>query len=529
MPPFLENHAGGEATMKANLKTTLLAVAISVFAVQPAQGQSAQALIEQAAKAMGGLPALRALNNQAVESEGKQFDSSSTARPLGPTKQISTFHYSLTRDLKQPRLRLQWNGRNSARNQAVHFAEIIDGAAGVLLEDESTGSKPSLLHAGRLATRLREEKRSAVKLILLAAANKSLRRLDDAEIDGIRYALVAFTDSEDTFRVYFDENTRLPVQCEILEDDPLEGDSSYLLRYGDWRKVDDILLPFSLRYELNGKVLQEEQLRSVQHNLTFIADPYNVPAEFRAHKTDVTPIASQWILRRVAGNVSYHDLGRPPAIQWITLAVGVYKMSGSSHATIVIEMNDHLIAVEGPLYEARTAPVIRSIKERFADKPIRYVIPTHHHLDHAGGIRAFMAEGAIVVTPFIAGEFYRRVAKAPHTRRPDSLERVKSPVVIETFGGGFRSLADGKRTVEIHPMPTAHAEDLVVVYLPAEKMVIEADHISPRNGQVRPAPLVREFVNGLDRLGLEVDTIVGIHGDSAPMRAARAAAQVVKK
>ena len=28
-----------------------------------------------------------------------------------------------------------------------------------------------------------------------------------------------------------------PTQTDILDDDPLEGDTSYLLRYGDWRKV----------------------------------------------------------------------------------------------------------------------------------------------------------------------------------------------------------------------------------------------------------------------------------------------------
>ena len=80
---------------------------------------------------------------------------------------------------------------------------------------------------------------------------------------------------------------------------------------------------------------------------------------FATEKTDVTPIASQWILRRVAGNVSYQDLGRPPSIEWTQLANGVHKIGGSSHATIVVEMRDHLIAVEGPLYEARTAPVVQ--------------------------------------------------------------------------------------------------------------------------------------------------------------------------
>ena len=95
---------------------------------------------------------------------------------------------------------------------------------------------------------------------------------------------------------------------------------------------------------------------------------------------------------------------------------------------------------------------------------------------------------------------------------------------VAPVGGGPRVLTDGTRRVEVYPLPTSHAEDLVVVYLPAEKIVIEADHISPRNGQVRPAPAVKEFMAGLDRLNLDVATVVGIHGDSAPIQAARAGA-----
>ena len=512
--------------MSKSIVRLLVLAVLSVFTVSAAaRAQSAQALIRETAKTMGGIAALRAIKNQVVESEGKQFDSSSTPRPLGPTRQISTFRSSLTRDLTQPRIRLEWESRNSARGETIRFVEVIDGSAGLLQEGEAKTAKQTRLHPGRLVTRLREEKRAPVNLILAATANKTLQRLADAELDGVKYQVVSFKDGDDKFRVYLDPKSHLPTQTDILEDDPLEGDSSYLLRYGDWRKVDQIVMPFSLRYELNGRALQEEQIKSVQNNVAFVTDPFNVPQAIRTGKTDVTPIASQWILRRVAGNVSYQDLGRPPSIEWTQLANGVHKIGGSSHATIVVEMRDHLIAVEGPLYEARTGPVVKAIKERFPGKPIRYVIPTHHHLDHAGGIRAFMAEGAIVVSPFSARDFYARVAKAPHTRQPDSLEKARTPVVIESFGGGPRVLTDGARRVEIYPLPTSHAEDLVVVYLPAEKIVIEADHISPRNGQVRAAPAVKELVAGLDQLNLDVTTIVGIHGDSAPIQAARAAAQ----
>jgi glyoxylase-like metal-dependent hydrolase (beta-lactamase superfamily II) len=242
----------------------------------------------------------------------------------------------------------------------------------------------------------------------------------------------------------------------------------------------------------------------------------------RKEKPDAKPVASQWILRRVAGGVSYQDMGRPAEIEWVELAPGVHKIQGSSHATIVVVMKDYLVAVEGPLYEERTAPVIRSIKAKFPGKSIRYVIPTHHHLDHAGGIRAFMAEGAIVVVPFNAERFYEKVARAPHTRRPDTLERNKAVVTIEAFGGGKKIIGDESHTVEVHPLPLPHADDLVVVYLPKEKLLIEADHVSPRDGKVRPGPRVDEFIPALDKLHLEVATIVGIHGDQASLAAAKA-------
>ena len=276
---------------------------------------------------------------------------------------------------------------------------------------------------------MREETRNPAKLILVALGQKSLQDRGAAELDGKPMALLSFVENGDEFRIDIDRQSKLPVQSEILEDDPLEGDSSYTVRYGDWRKIDGVMLPFSLRYELNGRELQEEQIKSIpitprsQMSLRH-------PGSVRNQKSDVTPIASQWILRRVAGNVSYQDWDGAGHRMG---AAGARRAQnpGSSHATIVVEMSDHLVAIEGPLYEARTAPVVKSIKEHFPGKPIRYVIPTHHHLDHAGGIRAFMAEGATLIVPFNAKEFYTKVAHAPHTRKPDSLERNKSAFVLE--------------------------------------------------------------------------------------------------
>lgn len=492
----------------------------------PAQAQSAdaKALLEEAAKAMGGWPALRSLKNQVVESEGKQFEHAQAKRPGGPGRETTHFRYTITRDLSQPRLRLEWDAKILyPRDDSLRYLEIIDGADGLLQEGApGAGGKQSRLHAARLATRLREEKRAPAKIILVALGQKGLQRLPDVEQDGKSHRVLAFKDSGDEFRVYLDSKTKLPARVEILEDDPLEGDSLFTLRYADWRKADGVMLPFSLRYEINGRPLQEEQIKSVRHNVALGADTFAVPAAIRSEKADARPIASQWLLRRVGPNLSYQDVGRNPSVELVRLADGVHHVLGSTHNSVIIEMKDHLVVVEAPLYEERSQAVIKTIKERFPGKPIRSLIQTHHHIDHSGGIRAFMAEGAVLLVPAISTEFYTRVAKAPHTLRPDSLQKRPLALVIESHTGR-RVLSDGSRQIEIIPLPTAHADDFQIVYLPREKILIEADHVSPRKNQIRPAPLAKEMLQGIEQLNLDVGTIAGIHGDTGDMQGLRAA------
>ena len=72
------------------------------------------------------------------------------------------------------------------------------------------------------------------------------------------------------------------------------------------------MLPFSLRYELNGRALQEEQIKSIRHNAALAANVFAIPESVRSQKTDAKPIGSQWILRRVAGNVSYQNRAARP-------------------------------------------------------------------------------------------------------------------------------------------------------------------------------------------------------------------------
>lgn len=70
----------------ASIARLLTIISLSVIGTAPlcAQSMSAKAILYRAVNAMGGMAALRAVKNQVVESEGKQFDSSSMATCVRP-------------------------------------------------------------------------------------------------------------------------------------------------------------------------------------------------------------------------------------------------------------------------------------------------------------------------------------------------------------------------------------------------------------------------------------------------------------
>jgi hypothetical protein len=96
-----------------------------------------------------------------------------------------------------------------------------------------------------------------------------------------------------------------------------------------------------------------------------------------------------------------------------------------------------------------------------------------------------------------------------------------------------RVLTSGARNVEIHHIAgSKHSESMLMVYLPREKMLIEADLYSPpapNATTIPPSPFAANLVENIDRLGLNVETIVPIHGRVVPMSDLRAASKPAAK
>ena len=162
-----------------------------------------------------------------------------------------------------------------------------------------------------------------------------------------------------------------------------------------------------------------------------------------------------------------------------TLATGVYYLTGTNAHTIAIDQSDHIVAVEAPTNEARSQAVIAKIKETIPNKPIRYVINSHVHFDHAGGLRTYVDEGATVVTHQMNRPYFEQAWAAPRTLNPDRLAQSKKEAKFETVTDRH-VLTDKNRNIEIHSIANSgHNDAFIMVYLPKEKILIEGDAFTP--------------------------------------------------
>jgi glyoxylase-like metal-dependent hydrolase (beta-lactamase superfamily II) len=204
------------------------------------------------------------------------------------------------------------------------------------------------------------------------------------------------------------------------------------------------------------------------------------------------------------------------------LADGVYWIKGGQWHSVAIDQADHIVVVDAPIDEARSLAVIAKVKETIPNKPIKYVINTHAHFDHAGGLRTYVDEGATIVTMPMNQTFYERAWREPRTLNPDRLTQSGKTPRFEPVLNGKAVLSNGRRAIEIHEqVGTAHNDAIVMVYLPKEKILIQVD---AWNTEAVTAPYLDtiggDFVNpymvnlyeNILRLKLDVAQIVPLHG-----------------
>src|SRR5438876_3209489 len=319
-----------------------------------------------------------------------------------------------------------------------------------------------------------------------------------------RATLVSFT-AMGKYRVngtFNDENMLELVQTWV--GNPVYGDMLYELRYTNYKDFGGVKFPTLLH------IHQGDPRLSVAHNSMEIT------------VTDVQP------------NVTVPAITVPDAVKRATapveraesqkLADGVWLIAGGTHNSLAVDFRDIVAVIEAPLNEDRSLAVIGEVTKLIPNKPIKYVVNTHHHFDHTGGLRTYLAQGATIITHQANREYYENVLfnPAPRTLQADRFSTFypyfsggRRPLPIETVNQKY-VISDGTRTVDLYPVQGLnHAATMLLVYFPKEKILVNADLYSPP-AQGAPVPAVnanmRTLQQNIQRLKLDVAQHVPIHG-----------------
>lgn len=493
-------------------------------------------LVDRALAALGGVDSLRALRSASIKGTVKHWEPEQSHVPGGEPRFAAESSFDTTYDFVNRRTRIDWVKKFAYPSpRTFTFTEVVTPDAGYVLGIDSNGrnaqnrqmNPPQHTMSGlRLATSQRELRRTSPALLLEMRDNLSrVTRTTDFAAGGVSLPALTY-DAGNNMRyiVMFDAQSGLPVRIRTLDYDNMWGDVNYDLVLAEWQPLAGVRVAVSQRYELNGRVVADIRLTQMTPNPQINPAGLSVPDALRA--TAARPAAGnvpyQWVIRRQfigtyldSDNPSFDTLAAQ-SLRLNELAPGVQHVVGGSHNALVVDMRDHLIVFDAPVSDAQSAWTIRAAQTRHGAKPVRYIVLTHHHMDHAGGLRAYLAQGATLVVGRGATAHYRRLLAAPATRNPDLGAYDFSKVNIIEVSDRY-TMTDGSRQVSAHLTENLHVDSMLIGYVADARIAFVTDIWSPG-----AAPLPKEIstplaaiVTAVRRAGISPLRFAGGHGSTA--------------
>jgi glyoxylase-like metal-dependent hydrolase (beta-lactamase superfamily II) len=276
------------------------------------------------------------------------------------------------------------------------------------------------------------------------------------------------------------------------------GDMHIVATYSGWKDFGGVMAPSTIAQTRGGWPFFEVSVTAAKANPADLATLAPAPAA-RPGGPGGPPGGAP------ALNVTAEKLGD-----------GLYRLTTGpgSYDSVVVEFKDYIMMLEAGQSEARALAYVAEIKKLFPNKPIRYVMDTHPHADHTGGLPVLVAEGAIIITQKNNEAFLSKALNTPRTLMNDTLAKNPKKAKFETVDEK-RVYSDGTRVVEMyHIFPAPHSNGLIIAYMPKEKVILQGD-FSVNPGE--PAnDHVAAIVPVLERLNLDYVRYINVHASAAP-------------
>ena len=488
--------------MKRNVWLLVTIVVLASCASTPPEQQ----IINDAATALGGVEKIQTANTLVAELTGEQGNLGQNLTPDAPLPIFKVTEGKLSTDFAQTRWKMELTRTPTFVTANTSPQQQIQGLDGNIAYNVAANGTSTRVSGETAKTRRVTMYHHPIAVLRAALVEGA--ELTNARTDGSDDVVDITTADGFKLTLYVNAGTKLPSRIVSLTANntnwPL-GDALVETSFANYVDVDGLRLP--------------EHITSKTDNYT--------TSDFQFTRN---------IINGDVGDLAAPEAVKTAAVPTVTAMVtaeevnkGIWYLRGQSHHSVLVEFADYLALIEVPQNELRVSAVLEKVKELRPDKPLRYVINTHHHFDHSGGIRRAMAEDVTIITHEANAAFYQQIAIRPATLIPEQM----SPKFAKIEGIREKyELKDQTRSIEIYPIPNLHSDSMLIVYFPAERLLVEADLYTPPAADATPPPsfpFAANLAEGVRKLGLRPSRLMPIHGFLVPYSTLEAAVRASSK